>query len=51
MRLRSSFQALLEEADIKIAETSKDQYEFKRDVNNSVRTIMIHAQTVLNFDS
>ena len=29
--------ALLEEADIKIAEISKDQYEFKRDVNAGVR--------------
>eukprot|EP00961_Rhodomonas_salina_P043369 583198-Rhodomonas_salina.2 len=35
-KLIDELRALLEEADIKIAETSKDQYEFKRDVFNSV---------------
>jgi len=34
-KLIDELRALLEEADIKIAETSKDQYEFKRDVFNS----------------
>ena len=32
-KLVDDLRALLEEADIKIAEISKDQYEFKRDVN------------------
>ncbi|KAJ1486164.1 hypothetical protein T484DRAFT_1944153 [Baffinella frigidus] len=32
-KLIDDLRALLEEADIKIAEISKDQYEFKRDVN------------------
>jgi hypothetical protein len=35
--LIDDLRALLEEADIKIAEISKDQYEFKRDVNAGVR--------------
>ena len=34
-KLVDDLRALLEEADIKIAEVSKDQYEFKRDVNAS----------------
>ena len=34
-KLVDDLRALLEEADIKIAEVSKDQYEFKRDVNPS----------------
>eukprot|EP00802_Teleaulax_amphioxeia_P020324 Tamp_20602.p1 GENE.Tamp_20602~~Tamp_20602.p1 ORF type:complete len:364 (+),score=190.32 Tamp_20602:53-1093(+) len=34
-KLVDDLRALLEEADIKISEVSKDQYEFKRDVNPS----------------
>mmetsp|Transcript_28556 Transcript_28556/g.70669 ORF Transcript_28556/g.70669 Transcript_28556/m.70669 type:complete len:348 (-) Transcript_28556:109-1152(-) len=34
-KLIDDLRALLEEADIKLSEISKDQYEFKRDVSNS----------------
>ena len=34
-KLMDDLRALLEEADIKVAEVSKDQYEFKRDVSAS----------------
>mmetsp|Transcript_39369 Transcript_39369/g.61369 ORF Transcript_39369/g.61369 Transcript_39369/m.61369 type:complete len:342 (+) Transcript_39369:229-1254(+) len=47
-KLVDDLRALLEEADIKIAETSKDQYEFKRDVNTNVPGKPM-AEKVLHF--
>ncbi len=48
MTLLSKNQALLEEADIKLSEISKDQYEFKRDVSNSAPGKPI-SEKVLHF--
>mmetsp|Transcript_1281 Transcript_1281/g.2519 ORF Transcript_1281/g.2519 Transcript_1281/m.2519 type:complete len:357 (-) Transcript_1281:137-1207(-) len=47
-KLIDDLRALLEEADIKIAEISKDQYEFKRDVNTSAPGKPM-AEKVLHF--
>ena len=41
-------QALLEEADIKIAEVTKDQFEFKRDMN-SIASGKPISEKVLHF--